>query len=201
MYLSSKIKNLYILPEPVNHRITEKILCSLFLLFPVRFIKLGIMSSCSSNHMEEDGWLMKIETKREEPKDAIKGDKGKEATVDPSPVATQALLAEEEEEEGILKPYLTHLTPVEIEAFRVIEIVCIQNKYLTRENILHQEHITYLRSIIRRLENLLILKDRIASPPPPSSSPSKEHSPWLPPSLGEMPRYCIIPTIFCLYLF
>ena len=27
------------------------------------------------------------------------------------------------------------------------------------------------------------------------------HSPWLPPSLGEVPRYHIIPTIFCLYLF
>ena len=116
---------------------------------------------------------MKIETKREEPTDAIKGDKGKEATVDPSPVATQALLAEEEED--ILKPYLTHLTPAEIDAFRVIEIVRIQNKYLTRENILHQEHIIHLRSVIRRLENLLILKDRIASSPPSSSSPPKEN--------------------------
>ena len=123
--------------------------------------------------MEEDAWLMKIETKREEPTDAVKGDKGKEATVDPSPVAAQALLAEEEED--ILKPYLTHLTPAEIEAFRIIEIVRIQNKYLTRENILHQEHITHLRSVIRRLENLLILKDRIASSPPSSSSPPKEN--------------------------
>ena len=104
----------------------------------------------------------------------VKGDKGKGATVDPSPVAAQALLAEEEVED-ILKPYLTHLTPAEIEAFRVIEIVRIQNKYLTRENILHQEHITYLQSVIRRLENLLILKDRIASSPPPSSSPPKEN--------------------------
>ena len=117
---------------------------------------------------------MRIKTKREEPTDAVKGDKGKEATVDPSPVAAQALLAEEEEED-ILKPYLTHLTPAEIEAFRVIEIVRIQNKYLTCKNILHQEHITYLRSVIRRLENLLILKDRIASSPPPSSSPPKEN--------------------------
>ena len=78
---------------------------------------------------------MKIETKREEPTDVIKGEKGKETTVDPSSVATQILLAEEEEED-VLKPYLTHLTPAEIEAFRVIEIVRIQNKYLTRENIL-----------------------------------------------------------------
>ena len=124
--------------------------------------------------MEEDAWLMKIETNRDEPMDAIKGDKGKEATVDPSPVATQALLAKEEEED-ILKPYLTHLTPAEMEAFRVIEIVRIQNKYLTRENILHQEHIIHLRSIIRRLENLLILKHRTASSPPSPSSPPKEN--------------------------
>ena len=125
--------------------------------------------------MEEDAWLMKIKAKREDPTDAVKGDKGKEATVDPSPVAAQALLAEEEEEKDILKPYLTHLTPAEIEAFRVIEIVRIQNKYLTRENILHQEHIIHLRSVIRRLENLLILKDGITSSPPPSSSPPKEN--------------------------
>ena len=75
--------------------------------------------------------------------DAVKGDKGRKSTVDPSPVAAQALLAEEEEED-ILKPCLTHLTPAETEAFRVIEIVRIQNKYLTRENILHQEHIIHL---------------------------------------------------------
>ena len=124
--------------------------------------------------MEEDAWLMKIKTEREEPTDAVKGGKGTEATVDLSPVAARALLAEQEEED-ILKPYLTHLTPANIEAFRVIEIVHIQNKYLTRENILHQEHITYLRSVIRLLENLLILKDRIASSPPPSSSPPKEN--------------------------
>ena len=132
------------------------------------------MSSCSSNNMEDDAWLMKIEMKREEPTDAIKGDKGKKATLDPSLVAAQELLVEEEEED-ILKPYLTHLTPVEIEAYRIIEIVCIQNKYLTRENILHQEHITHLRSVIRRLENLLTLKDRIAPSPPSSSAPPKEN--------------------------
>ena len=120
--------------------------------------------------MEEDAWLMKIETKREEPTDAVKGDKGKEATVDPPPVATQALLAEEEED--ILKPYLTHLTPAEIEVFRVFEIVRIQNKYLTHENILHQEHTIHLRNVTCRLQDLLTLKDMIASSP---SSPPKEN--------------------------
>ena len=106
--------------------------------------------------------------------EAVKGDKGKEATVDPPSVAEQALPTEEEEE-YILKPYLAHLTPAEIEAFRIIEIIRIQNKYLTSENILRQEHIIHLRSVIRRLENLLILKDRITSSPPSSSSPPKEN--------------------------
>ena len=81
----------------------------------------------------------------------------------------------EEEEQDILKPYLTHLTHAEIEAFRITEIVRIQNKYLTRQNIPHQEHIIHLWSVIRRLENLLILKDRIASSPTSSSSPPKEN--------------------------
>ena len=86
----------------------------------------------------------------------------------------QALPAEEEEED-ILKPYYAHLTPTEIEAFRIIEMVCVQNKYLIHENILHQEHIIFLWNVIRRLENLLIVNDMIAdtSSPPPSSSPKE----------------------------
>ena len=117
---------------------------------------------------------MKIELKREEPVGAAKEDKGKEANGDQTLVIEQALPAEEEEED-ILKPYYAHLTPTEIEAFRIIETVHVQNKYLTGENILHQEHIIFLWSIIRRLENLLIMKDKIAtsSPPPPSSSPKE----------------------------
>ena len=92
---------------------------------------------------------MKIEPKREEPVEAIKGDKSKETTADQVPVVGQALPAEGEED--ILKTYYAHLTPTEIEAFRIIEIVRVQNKYLTHENILHQEHIIFLRSVIRRL--------------------------------------------------
>ena len=118
------------------------------------------MSSSSSNNVEEDAWLMKIELKREDSVGAAKEDKSKEATGDQVPMVEQALLADEEEED-ILKPYYAHLTPTGIAAFRIIEMVRIQNKYLTRENILHLEHITHLQSIIRRLENLLILKDRI----------------------------------------
>ena len=129
------------------------------------------MSSSSSNNVEEDAWLMKIELKREEPAEAVGGDESKEVTVDQPPVFEQALPADDDEED-ILKPYLTHLTPAEIEVFHIIEIVRIQNKYLTRENILHQEHIIHLRSVIRRLQDLLTLKDRIASSP---SSPPEEN--------------------------
>ena len=124
------------------------------------------MSSPSSNNGDDDASLMKMEMKREELGGTNEGDKTKKVAGDQVPAA---------EEEDILKPYLTHLTPAEIEAFRVIEIVHIQNKYLTRENILHQEHIIHLRSVIRRLENLLILKYRIASSPPSSTSPPKEN--------------------------
>ena len=57
------------------------------------------MSSSSSNNMEEDAWLMKIELKRVEPTDTIKGGRAKEATVDPPSVVEQALLVKEEEED------------------------------------------------------------------------------------------------------
>ena len=40
------------------------------------------MSSSSSNNVEKDAWLMKIELKREVPVEAVKGDESKEATVD-----------------------------------------------------------------------------------------------------------------------
>ena len=59
------------------------------------------MSSCPSDHMEEDAWLMKIELKREEPIEAVKGDKSKETTGDQVPVVEQALPAEGEEEDKI----------------------------------------------------------------------------------------------------
>ena len=132
------------------------------------------MSSPPSGRMEEDAWLMKIELKREDPVGAAKEDKSKEATGDQVPMDEQALPADEEEED-ILEPYYAHLTPTEIAAFGIINTVRIQNKYLNRENILHMEHIASLRRVIRRLESLLILKDRIASTssPPSSSSPPK----------------------------
>ena len=134
------------------------------------------MSSPPSDHMEEDAWLMKIKLKREDSAGAAKEDKSKEAPGDQVPMDEQALPADEEEED-ILEPYYAHLTPVEITAFKIINTICIQNKYLNRENILHMEHIASLWRVIRRLESLLILKDRIASTssPPSSSSPPKEN--------------------------
>ena len=57
----------------------------------------------------------------------------------------QALAAEDED---ILQPHYNLLTPTEIEAFKMIELARIQNKYLTRENILLKEHIIALKGII-----------------------------------------------------
>ena len=79
------------------------------------------MSSSSSNNVEEDAWLMNIELEREEPIESVKGEQSKEATRDQALVVEQAWPAEEEEED-ILKPYYDHLTPTEIEAFRIIAL-------------------------------------------------------------------------------
>ena len=117
--------------------------------------------------MGDDAWLMKIDMEREELGEINEGDRIKKAVKDKVPAA---------EEEDILQPYYNRLTPAEIEAFKIIEIVRVQNKYLTRENILLQEHIAALKGIIRKLEYLLSLKDKIAtisSSPPPSSSPKE----------------------------
>ena len=67
------------------------------------------------------------------------------------------------------------LTPTEIEAFKMIELARIQNKYLTRENILLQEHIIALKGIIHQLEDLLrSMCDTPSSTTPSSSPPKKE---------------------------
>ena len=71
------------------------------------------------------------------------------------------------EEENILQPLPNLFTPTEIEAFKMIELARIQNKYLTQENILLKDHITGLKGIIRKLEELL----RLMCDYPPSSSP------------------------------
>ena len=100
------------------------------------------MSSPSSNNVGDDAWLMKIETKQEEIREIKEGDNSKEVAKEHVPAVP---------EEGFSQPYYNHLTPTEIEAFKMIELARIQNKYLTRENILLQEHITALKGIIRKL--------------------------------------------------
>ena len=66
------------------------------------------------------------------------------------------------------------LTPTEIEAFKMIELARIQNKYLTHENILLKEHIIALKGIIRKLEDLLRLMCDYPSSTSPAYSPTKE---------------------------
>ena len=73
--------------------------------------------------------------------------------------------------EDILQLDHNLLTPTEIEAFKMIELARIQNKYLTCENILLKEHIIALKGIICKLEDLL----RSMCDTPPSSSPAKEN--------------------------
>ena len=72
---------------------------------------------------------MKIELKREDPVGAAKEDKSKEATGDQVPMVEQTLPANKEEED-ILKPYYDHLTPTEIEAFRIIETVRVRINFI-----------------------------------------------------------------------
>ena len=125
------------------------------------------MSPPSSNNVGDDAWLMKIETKREELGEIKEGDKIKEAAEDQVPTV---------EEEGVLQPYYNHLTSTEIEDFNMIEIVRIPKKYLMRENILLQEHITALKGIIRKLEHLLRSMCDTTSSTTPSSPPHKKET-------------------------
>ena len=121
------------------------------------------MSSPSSNNGDNDAWLMKIELKREEPMEINKDEGIKKATEDQVPAA-----------EDILQLDHNLLTPTEIEAFKMIELARIQNKYLTRENILLKEHIIALKGIIRKLEDLLRSMCDYTSSPTPSSPTKKE---------------------------
>ena len=50
-------------------------------------------------------------------------------------------------EEEDIQPLPNLFTPTEIEAFKMIELARIQNKYLTRENILLKDHIAGLKNI------------------------------------------------------
>ena len=120
------------------------------------------MTSPSSNNEDEDAWLLKIELKREEPEELNKDEGIKKAIEDQVPAT-----------EDILQLDHNLLTPTEIEAFKMIELARIQNKYLTQENILLKDAIAGLHGIIRKLEDLLrSMCDYPSSPPP--SSPAKE---------------------------
>ena len=65
---------------------------------------------------------MKIELKREEPEEINKDEGIKKAMEDQAPAT---------EEENIPQPLPNLFTPTEIEAFNMIELAHIQNKYLT----------------------------------------------------------------------
>ena len=122
------------------------------------------MSSPSSNNGDNDAWLMKIDLKREEPTRVNKVERIKKATEDQASAAKDIL-------------QLNHnlLTPTEIEAFKMIELARIQNKYLTQENILLKEHIVALKGIIRKLEDLLRSMCDYPSSTTPPSSPAKKN--------------------------
>ena len=104
------------------------------------------MTSPSFNNENKDAWLLKIELKREEPEEINKDEGIKKAMEDQAPAA---------EEENTPQPLPNLFTPTEIEAFEMIELARIQNKYLTQENSLLKDHIVALKGIIRKLEELL----------------------------------------------
>ena len=116
------------------------------------------MALPSFNNEDKDAWLLKIEFKREEQEEINKDEGIKKAMEVQAPVV---------KEEDIPQPLPNLFTPTEIEAFKMIELACIQNKYLTQENILLKDHIARLKGIIRKLEELL----RSMCDYPPSSSP------------------------------
>ena len=123
------------------------------------------MSSPSSNNSDKDAWLMKIDLKREEPLFINKDEGIKKASENQAPAT-----------EDILQLDHNLLTPTEIDAFQMIELTRIQNKYLTSENILLQEHITSLKGIIRKLEDLLCSMCDTPSSTTPSSPPPKKET-------------------------
>ena len=80
------------------------------------------MTSSFSNNEDKDAWLLKIELKREEPKEINRDEGIKKVMEDQAPTM---------EEEDIPQPLPNLFTPTEIEAFKMIELARIQNKYLT----------------------------------------------------------------------
>ena len=123
------------------------------------------MTSPFSNNEDKDAWLLKIELKREEPEEINRDEGIKKAMEVQAPVV---------KEEDVPQPLPNFFTPTEIEAFKMIELARIQNKYLTQENILLKDHIAGLKGIIRKLEELLrSMCDYLPSSSPPPSPPRK----------------------------
>ena len=122
-------------------------------------------SPSSSNNEGNDAWLMKIELKREELEAINKDERIKKAMEVQAPAV---------KEEDIPQPLPNLFTPTEIEAFKMIELARIQNKYLTSENILLKEHIIALKGIIRKLEDLLRSMCDYPSSTTPPPSPTKD---------------------------
>ena len=92
----------------------------------------------SPNNEDKDAWLLKIELKREEPEEINRDEGIKKVMEDQAPVA---------KEEDIPQPLPNLFTPTEIEAFKMIELARIQNKYLTSENFLLKEHISHSKAL------------------------------------------------------
>ena len=123
------------------------------------------MASPSFNNEDKDAWLLKIELKREELEEINKDEGIKKAMEVQAPAV---------KEQDIPQPLPNLFTPTEIEAFKMIELARIQNKYLTQENILLKDHNAGLKGIIRKLEDLLRSMcdyPSSSSSPPPSSPP------------------------------
>ena len=119
--------------------------------------------SPSSDNEDKDAWLLKIELKIEE-QEEINKDEGNKKAMEGQVSAVK--------EEDIPQPLPNLFTPTEIEAFKMIELAHIQNKYLTQENILLKDHIAGLKGIIRKLEELLCsMCDYPPSSSPPPSPP------------------------------
>ena len=153
----------------------------------------GIMSSPSSNNSDNDAWLMKTELKREEPMEINKDEGIKKAMED------QTLTAEEE---NIPQPLPNLFTPTEIEAFKMIELARIQNKYLTRENILLKVHInSHSRALSTSWKSSYARCATIHHHLLHQQRRHSRHSPWQLPSLGEVPWYRITITLLSLPFF
>ena len=152
------------------------------------------MSSPSSNNGDNDAWLMKIDLKREEPTRVNKDERIKKATEDQAP-------------EDNLQLDHNLLTPTKIEAFKMIELSRIQNKYLTREKYFVEGAYHRTQGHYPQVGGPPTLDVRLSIINNSTFFTNKEElsigyglSPWQLPSLGECPGI-ISPSHSYLYRF